>query len=157
MSSVGAERLLITMLYGTAVAAVLLLAALSRSIVLQKLALILLASWMLTNLAFAAMGVNAFPAAYPTIEAGMAAIVATIGLANRSHIALAVFCLYGLMIVTHVVAIGGGFTQLYAYKAMINVSFIGQLLVVGGPSAWMAILHLSGPVPERSSRVPARR
>jgi len=127
------------MLYGAGVAAVLLFAAASRVMVFQKLALVLMGAWMLSNLAFEIVGPNAFPLTFPTIEAGLAVVVATIGIANRSRIALGVFALYGLMIVTHTVAIAGGFTHLYTYKAMINVEFVGQLLVVGGPSAWMAL------------------
>jgi hypothetical protein len=137
--SLGLERLIVTMLYGSAVAFVVLAAMASRREVLQKLALVLLTAWALTNVAFAAIGPSAFPLAYPTIEAVMAYVVAMLGVARKSHIALGVFILYGLMIVTHLVAIVGGFTDLYAYKAAINASFIGQLLVVGVPSAWVAL------------------
>lgn len=152
-----AERELVTMLYGAGVAAVLLFAAASRIIVFQKLALILLAAWMLTNVAFEIVGPTAYPLIYPTIEAGLGVVVAAIGIANRSRIALGVFLLYGLMIVTHIVAIAGGFTASYTYKAMINVDFIGQLLVVGGPSASMALDRLLSFGPELARDIRARR
>jgi hypothetical protein len=137
--SLGLERFVVAMLYGTAVAFVMLAAFVSRGQVLQKLSLVLLGAWTLTNLAFVAIGPNAFPLLYPTIEAGCAVVVATLGLANKSRIALGVFALYGVMIVTHLVAYVGGFTNLYAYRVAINASFLGQLLVVGGPSVWLAL------------------
>lgn len=128
-----------SIIYGVVVALVVLAASATENAILHKLSLVLLTAWALSNVAVAAVGMNAFPLAFPTIELVLAVIVAVEGHKAKSRTALAVFGLYGLMLVTHVVAYTAGATTTYGYHATINVIYAGQLMVVGLPSAWMAV------------------
>lgn len=126
-------------LYGLAVVATAALAWASGNHVVQKLALILLAAWATTNVAVAAFGFKGVPLCVPTLEALCAAVIAVVGYANRSRLALVVFGLYGAMLATHLVAYVTRTTGQYDYFAAINFLFILQLVSVGGCGAWLAI------------------
>lgn len=135
----------------------------SRDHVIQKLSLVLLAAWALSNLAYAALGKASVPVCDPTIEALCAGLAAGIGYANRNRPALAVFVLYGAMLTIHAGFIIAHRPLSGAYIPMVNAVFMAQLLVVGGCGAWLAIrsrLHSSDQRPgylrPRSARLAAK-
>lgn len=128
-----------TALYGVAVIVCAALAWASGSHVVQKFALVLLAAWASSNVAVAALGFKGVPLCAPTIEALCAAVIAVVGYANRSRLALVVFGLYGAMLGTHLIAYVTETTDRRLYFVFINFLFILQLVSVGGCGAWLAI------------------
>ena len=144
--------------YGLLVAATLLAAWASDSHVCQKLGLLLLFDWAATNLAVNYMGFEQAPLLVPTLDGIAAILVAMVGLRNGSRAALAVFCLYGLVGLVHVVGFASHNQGTYTYYAALNVLFLLQLITVGGTSA--ARITIRARVPGRDKRLrpdPARR
>lgn len=125
--------------FGAGVGLTLLLSWWSRSHVMQKLALLLLAAWATSNVAVNLMGFDQAPMLIPSIDCAVALLVALVGFRNRSVIALAVFCLYVAVGLVHVVGFASYNQGTYTYYAILNVLFLLQLIIVGGSSARMAV------------------
>jgi hypothetical protein len=147
----------IGLVYGILVGLVMLLALGSHEHVHQKLSILFLGAWMTTNLAVDLMGFSHAPLLIPSIDAVVAIMVAAIGYANRSTIALAVFLLYVIVSGVHVGAFILHVQETYAYYATLNTIFLAQLLVVGGSSAWLAIRRRPDRRRQRVRPYPARR
>lgn len=127
--------------FGLVTAIVVLLSLASRSHVFQKIALLLLGAWATTNIAVELLGFVKAPLIVPSLDAVFAILVAAVGYANRSRIALFVFLLYALVGCEHVVAFVLRVQSTYWYYATLDVLFLAQLLIVGAASGWMALRH----------------
>lgn len=127
------------MVFGLLVAVVLLCARASHQHVLQKIALVLLFAWSSSNVAVEVMGFARAPLAIPTLDAIAAVMIAVVGYRHRSNIAIVVFALYALVGWAHVAAFVLKAQETYTYYAALNCLFLAQLLVVGAPSAWLAL------------------
>jgi hypothetical protein len=131
--------------YAACVAAMMVGAWASKDHIVQKLALLLLAVWVGSNLALAAVGYGREPMLVPTLDGAVAAFVGYVGFVNRSRLALVIFALFGVLGAVHVVSFVTHRTDDYYYYLAKNAIFLAQVLMVGGQGAWMAIR--SRPVP----------
>lgn len=120
--------------WGVCVASTLLLAWGSGNAAMQKLALLLLAAWALSNLALAFLGYRGEPLVVPSLDAVIAILVAMVGFNNRSRAALTVFLLYAVLGVVHIAAFTTNSLSEYGYYIAKNGLFLAQLMVVGGVS-----------------------
>lgn len=125
--------------YGLAVLVMLAITWAAKDHVVQKLGLCLLASWSATQLANAGMGLDGTPLFMPSVQVALAIVVAVLGFANRSWVALMVFVLYGVLIGVHMAAWITQRTGDYFYFATLNVVFLSQVLIVGGASGAGAV------------------
>ncbi len=140
----------VSLYFAYATGVMLLLAWLSDNHVYQKLGLLLLFDWASTNLAVNFMGFERAPLAVPTLDAISAILVAMVGVRNNSQTALAVFCLYAGVGITHVVGFASHNQGTYIYYAALNTLFLLQLIAVGGSS--VARMGLRTRFPRRHQR-----
>ena len=125
--------------FAVTVSAMIISAWASKEPVAQKLALLLLAVWALSNVALAAVGYEREPVLVPTLDGVIAATVAYVGFVNRSRLALIIFALFGLLGCVHLAAFVTHRTESFYYYAAKNAIFLTQVFIVGGFGAWVAI------------------
>ncbi len=118
--------------YGVCVFVMLAITWVSKDHVAQKLGLCLLASWSTTQLANALFSLEGTPLVMPSMQVGLAIVVAFLGYANRSRLALMIFVLYGVLIGIHMMAWITQRTGDRGYFESVNVVFLSQVLIVGG-------------------------
>ncbi len=118
---------------------VVVLALASGWHVYQKLALTLLVAWASTNVAVELMNFDRAPLVIPSMDAVFSIIVAIIGYANKSRIALVVFIAYALVGVVHVGAFILHQQAGFYYYATLDIMFLAQLLNLGAASGGMAV------------------
>ena len=121
-----------TMAYGFLILVALLLVWGSRQHHLQKLGLVLLATWAASNVAVTTYGLGRSMYVQPGIDALAAIVAAAVGVKARSPTALVVVLLFVAGEVVHAGASLTTFWGGYFHYATLNVIFALQVLVVGG-------------------------
>lgn len=137
------------MIFGALLAGGLLLAWLSKDQVAQKLALLMMASWSISNLAVAMLGFTDAPLIIASADAVIATIVVMLGRATRNYTALLVFLFFGIEGCTHFVGFLTNTTNGYRYYNVLNEIFVAQVLVIGGSAAQTLFLRWRDGEPER--------
>lgn len=144
-------------IYGLLTGGVLLLTWASRSVVLQKLGLLMLLSWAACNLAVETLGFGRAAIAIPSLDAAVALLVAWTGFTYRSRAALVVFAVFLLVGAVHVSAFVLRQEATHAYYLTLNLLSLAQLFAIGGPSAWLAVRRWAVPRGQRLRPDLARR
>lgn len=144
-------------IFGLAVCATLLLSWASDNHVSQKLGLLLLFAWAGSNLAVNMMGFNRAPLVIPSLDALVAILVAVVGYAHKSKLALAIFVIYALVGAVHVTALIMRAEMTYNYYAILNGAFALQLSILGASGAWHSLSRWTAWGGERLRPYPARR
>lgn len=143
--------------FGIGVALVLFLAWTSGSHVHQKLSLLFLFAWSVSNVVVELVGFTDAPLLIPSLDAVMAILVAVLGYRYRNPTSIAIFTLYLLVGAVHVVAFILHLQGTYTYYATLNLLFLVQLLTVGGSSAWLALHIGADSLHQCASAHPPRR
>lgn len=118
--------------YGLLAVAGVGLALWSNNPVLTKLALLLEACWLVSALTDDAFNLHRAAMIIPAADGVLAILVAMIGRAARSKVALAIFGLFVLQGVVHVIAIMNHLEATREYIETSNAVFAAQVLIVGG-------------------------
>ncbi len=118
--------------YALLVGTMAFLAWLSRDVVTQKLALIMVGIWAASNVALAAVGYNGEPLLVPTMDAVAAILTAVVGYRSKSRVATVVFGLFIVLGVVHVVAFAAHGTTSWYYYLLKNGVFMAQAVLIGG-------------------------
>lgn len=132
----------IWVMYGLLTLTSLLLAWGSGKTTLQKLAIFMLISWSGSNIAVSLFGLNGAPIVIQTLDALIAVLIATLGVATKSKTALLVVILFLFEAVTHIVAFSTDRAGSEPYYLVLNMIFVLQLCMIGGASAsacWASI------------------
>lgn len=127
--------MILTTLYGLLAFAAGCFAWGSRQPTLQKLALILIATWAASNVAVTTFGFARAMYIQPQIDALAAVAVAGIGATSRSRAALAVVLLFVADELVHGFAAFTTFWGGHFHYATLNVIFALQTMIVGGVGA----------------------
>lgn len=146
----------ISSLFGLAVCAMLLLVWVSDDHVRQKLGLLLLFAWTGSNLTVNMMGFTHAPLVIPSLDAMVAVLVALIGYAHKSKLALAIFVIYAFVGTVHITALIMRAEMTYNYYAILNGAFALQLSILGASSAWHSLSRWTAWGGERLRPHPAR-
>lgn len=127
------------MLYGLLILSVLLLVWASGEHVSQKLGLLLLTSWAISNVCVAEFGYDGAPYVDPTAEAFLAVLAAGLGIRNRSRVALAVVMLFVAELAYVCVAFSTSTQGKHDYYLTLNLILLCQLGVLGAARAKKSI------------------
>ena len=125
-------------LYGSGVIVVLFASMLSRCATYQKLALVLMLSWSLSNLFVEAFGFVGAPLLMPGLDAVLCIISVAILVRTQSPTAAIVVAGFMLAGMVHVWAFATAAQVTRGYYVAMNLLFILQLLSVGGASVTRA-------------------
>lgn len=122
---------MISMLFAAGVLAVVVFAFLGKDVCTQKLSLVMVGSWSMSNLLVDALGYSGASLVLPVLDALCVVYVMSMALKDRCFPCLSVLTLFTLMSLTHVLfhAISG--IESWGYWAILNVLFALQLLIVG--------------------------
>lgn len=142
--------------FGIAVTAMLILVLVSDDHALQKVGLLLMTAWAVSNFVVNYMGFPRAPLFVPSLDAAITILIAMIGYRARSNVSLAVVCIYAIVGMVHVLALILRMQETYTYYAVLNVLFATQLLIVGGSGAWLAIRSCIPASGERARPHPSR-
>lgn len=118
--------------YGLGTCLMLALVWASGDMVLQKLGLCLLVSWVATQAADAGFGILGTPLFMPTVQGFLCGVVALLGHKYRSRVAFWIFALYGGELAVHLTAWITGRIETFAYRSTLNVLFAMQGIILGG-------------------------
>lgn len=133
----------ISTLFGIAVAATLLLTWASGFHIFQKVGLLLMLAWAVSNVAVDYMGFPRAPLLIPSLDGLVGILIAMVGFQAKSKTALAIVVLYAIVSVVHVIALVLRMQETYTYYAALNILFLAQLLVLGGSSGRLAVRNWS--------------
>lgn len=128
--------------YGISVLIVLALAWASGEHVKQKLGLVLLMTWTISNCAVFALGFHDAPGPISVANGLLAFITMLLGYKNRSVSALLVVALYVIGEGLSFSAIARNLTDTYTFWLLRNLIFTAQMIVVGGSSGVAALARI---------------
>ena len=120
--------------YGALAALCVILALWSGSVATIKMSFLMLFSWALSNIAVAAFGFVHAPSVIYAVDAVLALILGMVALQSKNGIGYAVFVLFIVEAVVHVVSFAGKSEGSLGYYVALNVIFALQTVLVGGAS-----------------------
>ena len=143
--------------FGTLLALVMALTWVTHYHVLQKIGMLFLGAWAVTNIAVHYGGFTTNALVAPSIDAAAAILIAILGYTHRSEAARIIVILYLL--------VEGAWLTAYLMHAQLSrtlydtlgVLFFIQLTVLGGASAWLAIRNRTSLGGQRLRFSPTRR
>lgn len=139
MSATEFNTVIIPSVFAALVALMLLCVWLSKDHVHQKLGLLLLAAWAVSNVTVEYSGFEHAALVIPTLDAAIAILVAVLGYTHRSRTALIVFLLYVIVGAVHLGAFILRAQVTNLYYTVTGTLFLAQLAAVGASGAWLAV------------------
>lgn len=122
----------ISISYGLATAAMLIMSLLSNRPVLIKFGLVLLLDWVVYNVIVNWTGFDRAPLLIPMFDAAVGTSIGIIAWANRSRVGASVFGLFVVVTGWWFVEIWSHSQATYTCYAIANCIFLAQVTIVGG-------------------------